>query len=101
MKELAGAIVQAVYHFVVPALRDYNQGLQLERQGKLLDAVKQFDSAAQEDPNFALAFSQLAQTYSKLGQDNEAEDASRKAVALSDNFRHRKNSSFRRITSAF
>ena len=68
----------------VPALRDYNQGLQLERQGKLLDAVKQFDSAAQEDPNFALAFSQLAQTYSKLGQDNDAEDASRKAVALSD-----------------
>jgi serine/threonine protein kinase/tetratricopeptide (TPR) repeat protein len=68
----------------VPALRDYNQGLQLQRQGKLLDAVKQFDAAAQEDPNFALAFSQLAQTYSKLGQDNEAEDASRKAVALSD-----------------
>jgi serine/threonine protein kinase/tetratricopeptide (TPR) repeat protein len=68
----------------VPALRDYNQGLQLQRQGKLLDAVKQFDAAAQEDPNFALAFSQLAQTYSKLGQDNDAEDASRKAVALSD-----------------
>ena len=68
----------------MPALRDYNQGLQLERQGKTLDAVKQFDSAAQEDPNFALAFSQLAQTYSKLGQDNDAEDASRKAVALSD-----------------
>ena len=69
----------------VPALRDYNQGLQLQRQGKLLDAVKQFETAGQEDPNFALAFSQLAQTYSKLGQDNEAEDASRKAVALSDN----------------
>ncbi len=68
----------------VPALRDYNQGLQLQRQGRLLDAVKQFEAAGTEDPNFALAFSQLAQTYSKLGQDNEAEDASRKAVALSD-----------------
>ncbi len=67
----------------VPALRDYDLALQLQRQGNLLDAAKQFNSAVQADPNFALAFSQLAQTYSKLGQDNDAEEASRKAVALS------------------
>jgi serine/threonine protein kinase/tetratricopeptide (TPR) repeat protein len=68
----------------LPALRDYNAGLQLARQGKNLDAVKQFESATTEDPQFALAFSQLAQTYANLGQDNEAEQNSRKAVELSD-----------------
>ena len=36
----------------VPALRDYNLGLQLQRQGKLLDAVKQFDSAGQRRSEF-------------------------------------------------
>ena len=77
-----GAIVQT-FTSSVPALRDYDLALQLQRQGNLLDAAKQFNSAVQADPNFALAFSQLAQTYSKLGQDNDAEEASRKAVALS------------------
>ncbi|MFZ0738852.1 MAG: tetratricopeptide repeat protein [Candidatus Acidiferrales bacterium] len=68
----------------VPALRDYNEGLQLARQGKNLDAVKQFQASTTEDPQFALAYSQLAQTYANLGQDNEAEEDSRKAVELSD-----------------
>jgi tetratricopeptide (TPR) repeat protein/predicted Ser/Thr protein kinase len=68
----------------LPALRDYDQGLQLQRQGKNLEAVKLFESSTTEDPNFALAYSQLARTYEDLGQDNEAEQNSRKAVELSD-----------------
>ena len=69
----------------VPALRDYNQGLQLARGGNYLDATKQFEASTKEDPSFALAYSQLGQTYAQLGQDNDAEEASRRAVELSDN----------------
>ena len=65
------------------ALRDYNQGIELVRQGNNLEAQKKFDSATQEDSDFALAFSRLAQTYSNLGYDNEAERYSRRAVELS------------------
>jgi len=65
------------------ALRDYNEGIELVRQGKNLDAQKKFDAATQADPDFALAFAGLAQTYANLGYDNEAEGASRRAVDLS------------------
>ncbi len=66
-----------------PALRDYNQGLQLLREGKNLDAVKAFQSATKEDAEFALAYSRLADADSALGYDSDAEQASRKAVELS------------------
>ena len=68
----------------LPALRDYNEGLQLLRQGKNLEAQKRFEAATKEDPEFALAYAKLGQTYANLGYDNEAERASRKAVDLSD-----------------
>ena len=66
------------------ALRDYNEGLQLLRQGKSLEAQKQFQAATKEDPDFALAYAKLGQTLAILGYDDEAEQASRKAVDLSD-----------------
>ncbi|MFZ3263745.1 MAG: tetratricopeptide repeat protein, partial [Terriglobales bacterium] len=69
----------------VDALRDYNQGIGLQRDGKNLDAQKQFEQATKEDPAFALAFSKLAQTYSNLGYDSEAEQSAKKAVGLSEN----------------
>lgn len=68
----------------LPAVRDYNSGLQLARQGSNLEAAKLFEAATKEDPEFALAYSQLGQCYAKLGQDNEAEQYSRRAVELSD-----------------
>ena len=68
----------------LPALRDYNDGLQFARSGNFLEAAKQFAASTKEDPRFALAYSELAKTYANLGQDNEAEQASRKAVELSD-----------------
>src|SRR5215469_16461326 len=68
----------------VQALRYYSEGMQLTRQGKNLEAVKQFGAATNEDPNFALAYSNLAATYAALGYGDKAEQASRKAVDRSD-----------------
>ena len=68
----------------VPALRDYSQGVQFLRDGKNLDAVKMFQAASKEDPQFALAYSRLAETDSALGFDSDAEQFSRRALDLSE-----------------
>ena len=69
----------------VDALRDYNQGLQLLRQGNNIEAQKQLEAATREDPQFAVAYSRLGEAFSALGYDAEAEQASRHAVDLSQN----------------
>jgi eukaryotic-like serine/threonine-protein kinase len=69
----------------VEALRDYDQGVGFLRDGRNLDAQQQLEAATKADVNFALAFSRLAQTYSKLGYDDKAEQAAQEAVALSQN----------------
>jgi serine/threonine protein kinase/tetratricopeptide (TPR) repeat protein len=68
----------------VPALRYYSEGLDLSRQGKYLEAVKKFEASTQEDANFALAYSKLAEAYAAVGQPNDAERASLKAVSVGD-----------------
>jgi eukaryotic-like serine/threonine-protein kinase len=83
LKELKASSFQPTSKSV-PALRDYTQGLQLLRDGKNLDAVKAFQDAVKADPQFALAFSKLGQTYSALGYDSEAEQSARRAVELSE-----------------
>jgi eukaryotic-like serine/threonine-protein kinase len=65
------------------ALRSYNEGVQFLREGRNLDAVRVLKSATTDDAQFALAYSRLAEADSALGYDNDAEDASRKAVDLS------------------
>jgi eukaryotic-like serine/threonine-protein kinase len=69
----------------VDALRSYNQGMQLARQGSTLEALKQFQTATQQDPQFALAYSRLGEVDAELGYDADAEQASRKANDLSEN----------------
>lgn len=69
----------------LPALRDYNQGVELMRRWEYLEAQKRLQAATNEDPEFALAYARWAQANSVLGYDNEAEAASRKAVELSQN----------------
>ena len=69
----------------VVALRHYNEGLELMRQGNNLDAVTRFEIAVEGDPNFALAHSKLAQAYDNLGRGQKAEESSRRAVELGDN----------------
>ena len=66
----------------VEALRDYNEGLGLMREGKNLDALKRFKAATNEDPRFALALSRLAEVQSELGFESDAEQSSRRAVEL-------------------
>ena len=67
----------------IAALRDYDNGLKQARQGNHVDAVKEFQGALQEDGSFALAYSKMAESYSQLGQDDDAEQAAQKAVSLS------------------
>src|SRR5260370_4013982 len=69
----------------VQALRYYEEGLPLLRQGKYLEAQKSFQASIGEDPNFALAYAKLGQVYFNLGYGNEAEQSTRKAVDLSRN----------------
>jgi tetratricopeptide (TPR) repeat protein/predicted Ser/Thr protein kinase len=69
----------------IDALREYSQGVSALRDGKNLDAQKHLEAATKNDPSFALAFSRLAQAYGTLGYDNEAEQAAKKAVDLSQN----------------
>jgi eukaryotic-like serine/threonine-protein kinase len=66
------------------ALKSYNEGIQLARQGKQSEALKKFQAATLADPEFALAYARLGQTYSNLGYDTEAEQNSRRAVELSE-----------------
>jgi len=82
MKELKASSFQPSTKSVA-ALREYNQSVQMLREGKNLDAVKTLQAAVQEDPQFALAYSRLAETDSALGYDTEAEQNSRKALELS------------------
>ncbi len=82
LKELKASSFQPTSQSVT-ALRDYNQGIGLQRDGRNLEAQKQFEAATKEDPTFALAFSRLAQVDSSLGYDSEAEQSARKAVDLS------------------
>src|SRR5579864_9393724 len=64
------------------ALRQYNEAVELTRQGKPQDALKSFEAATKSDANFALAFSGLAQSYASLGYDTEAGQSSRHAMEL-------------------
>jgi eukaryotic-like serine/threonine-protein kinase len=66
------------------ALRAYNEGLLLARQGKHSEALDKYKGAIQADPEFALAYAKLGQTYAALGYDTEAEQNSRHAVELSE-----------------
>lgn len=65
------------------ALRDFAAGEQAQHNGKNLAAMEAFKSAVGHDPNFALAYSKLAETYAGAHQDDQAQTASLKAVELS------------------
>jgi eukaryotic-like serine/threonine-protein kinase len=83
LKDLQGKALKPSTNSIA-ALRYYNEGLQLDRQGKHLEAQKKFEASTRDDPEFALAYSKLAQTYASLGYDNQAETFSGKAVDLSE-----------------
>lgn len=68
----------------VDALRSFTQGVEFMRLGKNLEAIKPLQDATTQDPQFALAYSKLSEAQVLLGYDNDADDASRKAVELSE-----------------
>ena len=68
----------------VEALRAYEDGEKLARSGDHIQAQDQYFAATNADPNFAMAFAKLADTYASLGHDDLAQRASRTAVELSD-----------------
>jgi len=65
------------------ALKEYDQGLQQARAGNHAAAADDFQVAIHEDGQFALAYAKLAQSYAEMGHDDEAEQASQKALTLS------------------
>ena len=68
----------------VEALKDYQDGVALVKAGNNIKALEDFRAATTVDPNFALAYAKLAETYSNLGQDDLAQSASRKAMQLGE-----------------
>ena len=84
LKELQ-ASSQHVLTDSVSALQAYEEGLRLSRAGDNVKAAAKFETATTEDPKFAMAFAKLALTYSRLGNDGKAQQASRTAVDLSSN----------------
>lgn len=66
------------------ALRLYSEGVQLTQRGTHQEALKRFEAATRQDGNFALAFSALGRAHAALGYDNEAMQASRRAMSLAE-----------------
>src|SRR5580698_6881819 len=69
----------------VDALREYDAGAVLMRAGKYTDALKHLQTATNQDPEFALAFSKLADAQSELGFQSDAEQSSSRATDLAHN----------------
>jgi tetratricopeptide (TPR) repeat protein/predicted Ser/Thr protein kinase len=69
----------------VEALREYDAGSALMRAGKFVDALKHLQAATTDDPQFALAFSKLADAQSELGFQSDAEQSSSRATDLAHN----------------
>ena len=66
----------------IEAMRAYDQGMDYLRVGKYIDASKSFQTAVNTDPQFALAYSGLAQAQSALGHQSDAEQSSQRAANL-------------------
>jgi tetratricopeptide (TPR) repeat protein len=69
----------------VQAIRFYSEGLQASRAGEQRQAAQRFSEATKADPQFALAFARLGESYAQLGQSAEAEQAASQALGLSQN----------------
>jgi superkiller protein 3 len=64
------------------AIKRNNFGAELVKQGRLDEAVTEFQSAIQSDPRYAAAHANLAYTYDRLGRVDEAIAAYKETVAL-------------------
>lgn len=64
------------------AIKRNNFGAELVKQGRLDEAVTEFRSAIQSDPQYAAARANLAYTYDRLGRVDDAIAAYKDAVAV-------------------
>jgi superkiller protein 3 len=64
------------------AIKRNNFGAELVKQGRLEEAVTEFQSAIQSDARYAAAHANLAYTYDRLGRADEAIAAYKETVAL-------------------
>ncbi len=64
------------------AIRRNNYGAELLKQGKLAEAVAEFQRAVELDPNYVLAQRNLGYAYDRQGQVDQAVAAYRKAIEL-------------------
>jgi len=66
----------------IEALQAYNEGLAHDRNADYPAALESYRAATRADGGFALAYAGLAQACSRLGLDEEAEEAARRATEL-------------------
>jgi len=66
------------------ALRYYVEGQQFLAQGKFEASIRSLEKAVQEDPNYAMAYQALAESYSYLGDYYQQVKYLKKALALVD-----------------
>ncbi len=64
------------------AMKAYQLGLELRKQGKNANARPAFETAIQLDPHFAIAYAQLGSSYSNVGDEAEAVVYFKKAYEL-------------------
>ncbi len=71
---------------VDPALEIFNRALQLQKEGKMDEAIDLYKSGLQQDPNRAEAYNNLGICYGKKKQTNEAREAYEMAIRLKPRF---------------
>ena len=66
------------------ALKSFTTATDLEDKGQQLASIPLLQHALELDPNFALAYSSLAETYSNIGENERSVEYEEKAFALRD-----------------
>lgn len=76
--------IEAVTTSSVEAYRFYAEGMRLNNELKVSEAIALFERAIELDPGFAMAHAQLARIYETLGREDELEAALERAIAHAD-----------------
>jgi serine/threonine protein kinase len=79
-----GRMVNQVATGSMEAYSHYVKGLDLNNQGKFLQAAEEIRKALEIDPNMGVAWSELACVYSFAGEDMKAQEAQNMALKLRD-----------------
>ncbi len=73
--------IEAVTTSSVEAYRFYAEGMRLNNELKVNEAIALFERATELDPGFAMAHARLARIYETLGREEELEAALDRAIA--------------------